>query len=163
MVRNSNMSNTSQFFLNPLVHVILFILFIIIILAIFRASSPVFSAGISGKAHIGGLKGGFELEAFDNQDPSNQPCFVMYFAEWCGHCKNTMPEFNKLMESPPQGVKILKIDSEDKQNSELLKSQNIKGFPTIRFYPKGLNAEHEEYEGERTHGGFMNFFRQHKL
>ena len=143
MARNGNMDSTTQFFLNPLVHVILFILFIIIILAIFRVSSPVFNAGISAKAHIGGFKGGFELEAFDNHD--NQPLFCMYFAEWCGHCKRTMPEFDKLIESPPKGIKVLKIDSEDKQNAELIKSQDIKGFPTIRYYPKGLDSDYKEY------------------
>jgi len=163
MAPNSNMSNTTQFFLNPLVHVILFILFIIIILAIFRVSSPVFNAGISAKAHIGGLKGGFEFEAFDNQESASQPLFVMYFAEWCGHCKRTMPEFNKLIENPPQGIKILKIDSEDKQNAELLKSQDVKGFPTIRFYPRGLGTDYKEYDGERTHGGFMNFFKSNQV
>ena len=161
MARNGNMDSTTQFFLNPLVHVILFILFIIIILAIFRVSSPVFNAGISAKAHIGGLKGGFEFEAFENQD--NQPLFAMYFAEWCGHCKRTMPEFDKLIQSPPKGVKVLKIDSEDKQNADLIKSQDIKGFPTIRYYPKGLGSDYKEYEGERTHAGFMSFFNENKL
>lgn len=159
MARNGNMDSTTQFFLNPLVHVILFILFIIIILAIFRVSSPVFNAGISAKAHIGGLKGGFEFEAFEN----NQPLFAMYFAEWCGHCKRTMPEFDKLIASPPKGIKVLKIDSEDKQNAELIKSQDIKGFPTIRYYPKGLGSDYQEYEGERTHAGFMSFFNENKL
>ena len=152
------MDNTTQFFLNPLVHVILFILFIIIILAIFRVSSPVFNAGISAKAHIGGFKGGFELEAFDNQGSDNQPLFAMYFAEWCGHCKRAMPHFDKLIESPPKGIKVLKIDSEDKQNADLIKSQDIKGFPTIRYYPKGLGSDYKEYDGERTHSGFMSFF-----
>lgn len=160
MARNGNMDSTTHFFLNPLVHVILFILFIIIILAIFRVSSPVFNAGISAKAHIGGLKGGFEFEAFDNQESANQPLFAMYFAEWCGHCKRAMPHFDKLIESPPKGIKVLKIDSEDKQNADLIKSQDIKGFPTIRYYPKGLGSDYKEYDGERTHAGFMSFFNE---
>ena len=161
MVRNIDTNNTKQFFLNPLVHVILFILFIIIILAIFRVSKPEFSAGIEAKAHIGGLKGGFELEAFDNSN--SKPVFVMYYAEWCGHCKRTLPIFNKLIEEHPQGVEVMKIDAEDPSNKELLKKQNVQGFPTIRYYPSGLNGEYKDYEGERTHGGFMNYLKQIKL
>jgi thiol-disulfide isomerase/thioredoxin len=159
MARN-NMDTTTQFFLNPLVHLILFILFIIIILAIFKVQTPDWSAGVSANAHIGDFRGGFKIETFDN--PNNQPLFVMYFAEWCGHCKRTMPEFNKLMEQPPNGVKVMKVDSDDTQYKDLLKAQNVQGFPTIRYYPKGLNSNYSDYEGERTYGGFMNFLNRNK-
>ena len=157
MARNNNIDTTTQFFLNPLVHLILFLLFIIILLAIFKVQTPALTAGVSAKAHIGDFKGEFNIETFDNND--NQALFVMYYATWCGHCKNTMPEFDKLMSNPPKGVKVMKIDSDDSQYKDLLKSQNVQGFPTIRLYPKGLNSNYVDYNGERTYGGFMNFFK----
>ena len=56
---------------NPLAILIVIILSIIIIIAIFRATN--LSAGIGMNAHIGQLKGSFQLEAFEN---SNSPAFA---------------------------------------------------------------------------------------
>jgi protein disulfide-isomerase A6 len=68
-----------------------------------------------------------------------------------------MPEFKKLMNSYNGNVKIVAIDSESEENKDLVKSQNIKGFPTIRYYPSGLSGDHQEYEGGRTHDDFMQY------
>jgi len=84
----------------------------------------------------------------------------MYYAEWCGHCKRTMPEFKKVAENYKGNVKILMIDSESKENAELVKSQNITGFPTIRYYPSGLSNPAEDYTGGRTYSDFVQYLRQ---
>ena len=154
MPRNTNMSNTRSLLLNPLIHIVMFLIFLIIVLAIFRVYSPMFSAGFGVNAHIGNLKGSFEIEAFEND---SDPTFVMFYAPWCGHCKNAMPEFDKLIQNPPNGIKVLKINCDEESNKELAKKHKIQGFPTIRYYKNGMNGDHEEYNGERSNTGFLNF------
>ncbi len=141
---------------NPLVIVICLLLGLIVVLAILRPASPFLNFGIEMSAHIGDLRGSVNFEAFEN----NQPAFVMYFTEWCGHCKRTKPEFNKLMESYKGPVKIMMIDCEAAENAELVKQQGIKGFPTIRYYPSGMGSDFQEYSGERTFPQFQQFLNK---
>jgi thiol-disulfide isomerase/thioredoxin len=156
---NLNKLKSKNFMTNPLCIIIMLLIGLIIVLAIFRTASPFLSVGFGLNAHIGELKGSFEIEAFDNQmkDAKNGKLFVMYYAEWCGHCKKTLPEFNKLMDNYKGKVRIIAIDSENTDNAELVKKQEIKGFPTIRYYPSGISEDYQEYNGERTHNGFMGF------
>jgi len=157
----TNMKNTNlNVIRNPLFIIVMLLIGLIIVLAIFRSVSPFLSLGFGMNAHIGDLKGSFEIEAFDNNlDLSNNSSalFVMYYAEWCGHCKRTMPEFNKLIDSYNGNIKIILINSEQDEYKDLIKSQDIKGFPTIRYYPAGLSSDYQEYNGGRTHSEFMQY------
>lgn len=155
MNSNKVMKNSKSMYTNPLFIIIMILLALIIILAIFRSAGPFLTMGFGVNAHIGDLKGSFELEAFDNNN--KDAMLVMYYAEWCGHCKRTMPAFKKLMNEYKGNVKIILINSEDKENEELVKNQNIKGFPTIRYYPSGISDKFEEYQGGREYTDFVQY------
>jgi thiol-disulfide isomerase/thioredoxin len=142
---------------NPLVHVICVLILIIIVLAIIRIVYPSFSAGVGLNAHVGTLKGSVNFEAFEGFDNHNSPTLAMYYADWCGHCKKAKPYFEELMKKNPNGISLMLIDAEDKKNADLVKSQNIQGFPTIRYYADGLNNDYKEFDGERTLEGFQDF------
>lgn len=148
---------TSASMSNPLIVVIVLLLILIIILAIFRSASPFLNVGLEVNAHIGDLRSSFQIEAFDNQTISEQNIFVMYYANWCGHCKRTKPEFQKLIEEYNGNVKVMMVDCEDQQNKELVQSQGIKGFPTIRMYKNGLSGNYQEYSGDRTYSNFVEY------
>ena len=148
-------SNTNYSFIsNPFVIVMLILIALIIILGVFRSVSPSLTLGLGLNAHIGDLRGSFELETFDN---SSESSFVIFYAEWCGHCKRAMPEFNKLMDNYNGNIKLLAINSELEENKELIKSQRIQGFPTIRYYPNGLNGQFDEYKDGRTYDEFLQY------
>ncbi len=151
-MKNRNMK--MSMFTNPLMIIVSLLIGLIIVLAIFRPVSPLLNMGFGINAHIGDLRGAIAFEAFSNE---NDKCFVMYYAPWCGHCKRAKPEFEKLMKGNKSDVKIMMINSDDKENADLLKSQNIKGFPTIRYYPKGINENYEEYNGERSFDAMLNY------
>ena len=149
---------------NPLFITVMLILALILILSVFKAISPYLNLSLGINAHIGDLKGSFELEAFNNlnelgnsNNPNKEALFVMYYAEWCGHCKRTMPEFQKLMDNYKGNVKVMAINSEDQQQAELVKSQKIEGFPTIRLYPDGLSNDYKDYNGGRTYSDFVEY------
>ena len=85
------------------------------------------------------------------------PTFVMYYAPWCGHCKTFKPEFEKLGSNFQDKIKILIVNPKDVSNQEYILSQKINGFPTVRFYPHGLNGDYENYKGQRTEAGLKTY------
>jgi thiol-disulfide isomerase/thioredoxin len=84
----------------------------------------------------------------------------MFYSEWCVHCQQSKPQFQKLINTYNGPVKIMMIDSEAPENKDLVKSQNIKGFPTIRYYPSGISQNYQEYGGGRNVDNFMQFLNQ---
>lgn len=147
---------TNSIMCNPLVLVIIMLLLVLIVLSVVRVIMPEFSAGLGVNAHLGTIKGSVNLEAFENQGPS----LVIFKAEWCGHCKRAMPEIEKLQQEDLGNVTIVVVDSD--KEPELCKKHGIQGFPTIRYYPNGLeNTEnYENFEGERTVQGFKTFLER---
>ncbi len=58
--------------------------------------------------------------------------FVLYYADWCGHCRDTKPSWIKLANkiSPEFNVCVLDCVKYTKFSNKL----GIKGFPTIKVY-----------------------------
>lgn len=67
----------------------------------------------------------------------------------CGHCKNLEPEWAIAGDtfSPADGVVIASVDATE--NGELADKFGVKGYPTIKYFPKG-STDAEEYGGGRT-------------
>jgi len=156
MVKNAVSNVTKVSWSNPLVIVIILLVVLIVLLAIFRSASPFLNLGFGMNAHLGDLKASFQLEAFDNNS-SEQACLVLYYAEWCSHCQKAKPEYQRLIEEYNGNVKIMMIDCDDSSNKELVESQGIKGYPTIRYYPGGLSGSYDEYSGERKYSNFVQY------
>ncbi|XP_077147547.1 protein disulfide-isomerase A6 isoform X1 [Ranitomeya variabilis] len=75
---------------------------------------------------------------------------VEFFAPWCGHCKNLEPEWaaaaSEVAEQTKGKVKLGAVDATVHQG--LASRYGIRGFPTIKIFPKG--EEPIDYEGGRT-------------
>lgn len=72
----------------------------------------------------------------------------MFYAPWCGHCKNMKPDFSKLakfMNENNKPVKIAKVDAT--VHGEIATKFNVQGYPTLFYFQ---NGEPKNYEGERT-------------
>ena len=95
-------------------------------------------------------------EGFSNS-VSTTHSFVMYYADWCGHCKRAKPEFAKLGSKRTIGgkpVSIVAVNAD--KNKELCSAKGVRGYPTIHLYdPKGTLIE--EYSGERDAKSFLDF------
>ena len=84
-----------------------------------------------------------------NQVGSGKPkSLTLYWAEWCPHCHDLMPEWEKLGD----GYKGIKIEAIEEQDSNV----KVNGYPTI-IYRDGKNIE--KYEGERSKTAILNFLK----
>jgi thiol-disulfide isomerase/thioredoxin len=73
---------------------------------------------------------------------------TLYWAEWCPHCHEIMPEWEKLGD----GYKGVTIEAIEEQDSDV----KVDGYPTIIFR-NGRNME--KYEGERTKNAILKFLK----
>jgi len=83
---------------------------------------------------------------------------TMYYVNWCPHCKDAKPEWEKLVQAfhgkTINGKKILitKVDCE--KFPEVAKQQNVTGYPTFKF---DLDGRQLNFQGERSFDSFKKY------
>jgi len=94
----------------------------------------------------------FEQIVMDN----TKDVLIEFYAPWCGHCKNLTPKYEKLGEmfADTPSVVIAKIDATENDTPV-----DVRGFPTLMFYPADDKANPLTYEGERTEQAMATFVR----
>jgi len=94
---------------------------------------------------------------FENVIGKEQDVFVEFYAPWCGHCKQLAPEYERVGEafSAVDSVVIAKIDATENDTPE-----EIRGFPTLLFYPKGQTTA-LKYEGDRKGDAIVDWIKEH--
>lgn len=86
---------------------------------------------------------------------------ILYHANWCGHCRNMMPEWekfesaynkssNEILNTYKTRISIIKY--EESSNAEKIQEANVQGFPTIKIESRGAI---NEYRGDRTAFAFF--------
>ena len=98
------------------------------------------------------------MEGFDLNDAMDKPAFVAFTAEWCGHCKKLKPEWKKLQDDNKTSI-IINLDNDE--HKELHKQHKVEGFPTIKYFPKGLNDPKSsvDYNGARDKDSMEKFLK----
>lgn len=94
----------------------------------------------------------------ENFDGKKKGTFAFFYADWCGHCQRAKPAWQELEKNASSiGADLVKINSDE--NGELVQKHGVSGFPTIRYYPNGLeDVENRiEYSGDRSYSGFKTF------
>lgn len=86
------------------------------------------------------------------RDPT-KTAFVMYYADWCEICKNTMPEVEKLAEYFKTDGQVVIGRMEVDSNQDWLEQNglNLEGVPTFYLYPRGRKDKEKgfHYIGDR--------------
>ena len=104
--------------------------------------------------------GYFSVGFQENYEMNNQPALVLFHANWCGHCKKMMPEWQKFEKEfhGHEGINVINVESE---NKSIMKKHGIDGFPTIKYCPSGLNNSNDTqvYEGDRSFKELVEFIK----
>jgi len=82
---------------------------------------------------------------------------VAFVAPWCGHCKNLTPEYIKAAKSLDPLVPFYAVDCDAEENKQLCSEQGVKGFPTIKSFPRGTKTVPHDYQGERKAGPIVEY------
>ncbi|WVQ67880.1 protein disulfide-isomerase domain [Kwoniella botswanensis] len=89
-----------------------------------------------------------DTKNFEEYVGGDRPALVEFYAPWCGHCKNLAPVYEQLADAfPSDKVVIAKTDA-DGVGRELGSKYDVKGFPTLKWFPKG-SLTPEDYSSGR--------------
>ena len=85
---------------------------------------------------------------------------VEFYAPWCGHCKNLAPHWAAAASKLKGKVKLGHLDAT--VHSSKAQEFNIRGYPTIKFFPSGTASVSgaEEYTGGRTSSDIVSWALQ---
>ena len=84
--------------------------------------------------------------SFKEMLKSDEVWLVEFYAPWCGHCKNLVPEWEQAAKSLKGVVKVAALDGTAFES--VMRKYDVKGFPTLKIF--GQNKKDPiDYQGER--------------
>lgn len=106
------------------------------------------------------LDEGFESSCENlNEDIKDNRKLVLFYANWCGHCKNIKPVWDETASeiNTDNNNKMLKLNVGDgkPEQKEMMKKYNINGFPTIIMFENGENKGVLEKRDKKS---FLEYF-----
>lgn len=122
-----------------------------------------FAHGGGGEDPSVSLEGVVDLtgDNFDQIVGKDAGVLVEFYAPWCGHCKNLVPEYSRLgaavKASGTAKAVVAKVNAD--AHNALGSRFGVTGFPTIKYFPAGSQTP-EEYKGGRDAASFIKFLNE---
>jgi len=98
---------------------------------------------------------------FDQWVDGSTGAFVEFYAPWCGHCKRLAPEYEivgSTFARFKKNVVVAKVDCDS--HKDLCARFDVKGYPTLNWFPKGETATPTAYNGGRTANDIIQFINR---
>ena len=104
------------------------------------------------------LKEGFESSSSTfESDLTKDTKLVLFYADWCGHCKQFKPIWKETADEINKGGKKIMISvdvgGKDTESSKLSEKYGVDGFPTVIIFSNGSKSK--SYDGPRTKEGLI--------
>lgn len=92
---------------------------------------------------------------FDNLVVKGEQIWIVeFFAPWCGHCQQLVPEYEKAANALKGVIKVGAVNADE--HKELAGRYGVRGYPTIKIFGTNKNrAMAEDYTGQRTAQGLI--------
>jgi len=74
------------------------------------------------------------MEPMINNDNSDKPSMIFFYASWCGHCRNAKPEFEKLMQMAKGRANMMDCDA----HQEIAQKMVFKDFLLFDFIQESI-------------------------
>ncbi|KAL7423661.1 hypothetical protein Q5752_001243 [Cryptotrichosporon argae] len=78
----------------------------------------------------------------------------------CGHCKNLGPEYTAAASSLSPLIPFYAVDCDAAANKPLCAEHGIKGFPTIKAFPRAAKGAARDYNGERKRAALVEYAKE---
>jgi len=98
-----------------------------------------------------------DAKGFRKAMKENRTTLVAFVAPWCGHCQKMAPEYSKAALGLYPLVPTYAVDCDAEKNKRLCAEQGVKGFPTVKLFPRGNTLTPIPYQGDRTANAIFNF------
>lgn len=89
--------------------------------------------------------------------PHPQKDVVLFYANWCGHCKVFMPMWNDVKRELHSNANFIEL--ENGTHGTLMAEMGIQGFPTVRVYDGRFQeaVPYKEYSGPHDRDELREF------
>ena len=102
------------------------------------------------------LKEGFETSCENLEtDIKDGKKLVLFYADWCGHCKKLTPIWDEAANEADDKMIKLNVGDGKPEQKKIMDKYNIKGFPTIIMFENGENKGVFE---KRDKDSFLEYF-----
>ncbi len=101
------------------------------------------------------------LDDFDKkviQASTTKPILVDFWADWCGPCIVIAPILEKIITDYAGAIQLAKLEVDDGENMKLAGKYQVRGFPTIILFEKGLEVE--RFSSAQSYGFIEQFIQQ---
>ncbi|WVN85459.1 uncharacterized protein L203_100605 [Cryptococcus depauperatus CBS 7841] len=98
-----------------------------------------------------------DSKTFKSVMATEHAAIVAFVAPWCGHCKALGPEYTAAAQSLSPLIPFYAVDCDDQINRGLCAQHGVKGFPTIKGFPKAGKGGSRDYTGERKRGPLAEY------
>lgn len=78
---------------------------------------------------------------------------VEFYAPWCGHCQQFVPEFSKAATALKGVIKVGAVNADE--HKSLSSQYGVRGFPTVKIFGSD-KSKPEDYNGPRTADGLVD-------
>lgn len=123
-------------------------------------SRTAFAAGGGSSAVQALTKSTFDAY-IEAEREKQRPCLVMFHVDWCKVCQRTFPKFANASGTVKQAnitLDFAHVDCTDEK--ALCQRFEVRGYPTIKFFPWGKDQQPRNYKSLRTEEGFVKYARR---